>query len=451
MHVYRPHDRLGGYSILRHVRLGSTGQLYVARRVAAHGFALNVALKIIHPSLLQTKAASDLLDEEIIRVAKIDDPRVIRLDELGDDHGVRYVAMELVRGFSLSDMLAFYYDRERRIRPGLAVYIAMQGALALQAAHEARDAQGNHLRIVHGSLTTKRVLVSWKGHVKLARFGFAKVMADEPLTSWQRLFRAPEQARARGGRNAQAHDSDKSDTIDARVDIYALAAVLLASLARGGLPVLESVVDLAAIPGALARAEGIPEAVGAVLIHALQPRREDRMTPLAFYRALADTMPEATKITPSDVARELAAIRLDREFSTFAQDRSLVGSSYIPPRMTEVPSPFSTTHPRATNESNAASERLVVPPMPKLPKLGSLADRIASIVPEVHPDAVTPRAPEVETPPPPKSSASMLTAARVEYPAAAEAGSAAMAPTGPPASYDARGGDGGDGDEPREK
>ncbi len=434
MHVYRPHDRLGGYSILRHVRLGSTGQLYVARRVAAHGFAPNVALKIIHPSLLQTKAASDLLDEEIIRVAKIDDPRVLRLDELGDDHGVRYVAMELARGFSLSDMLAFYYDRERRIRPGLAVYIAMQGALALQAAHETRDPQGNHLRIVHGSLTTKRVLVSWKGHVKLARFGFAKVMADEPLTSWQRLFRAPEQARARGERDAQAQDGDK---IDARVDIYALAAVLLASLARGGLPVLESVVDLAAIPGALARAEGIPEAVGAVLIHALQPRREDRMTPLAFYRALVDTMPEATKITPSDVARELAAIRLDREFSTFAQDRSLVGSSYIPPRMTEVPSPFSTTHPRASNESNAASERLVVPRMPKLPKLGSLADRIAAVVPEVHPDAVTPRAPEVETPPPPKSSASMLTAARVEYPAAAEAGSAAMAPTGPPASYDA--------------
>lgn len=412
MHVYRTHDRLGGYSILRFVRAGSTGQLYVARRLAAHGFAPNVALKVIHPSLFQTQAASDRLDEDVIRAAKIDDPRVIRLDELGDDRGVRYVAMELVRGFSLYDMLAFYYERERRIRPGLAVYIAMQAALALQAAHETRDPQGNHLRLYHGTLTTKRVLVSWKGHVKLVRFGFGRVMADEPVSSWARLFRAPELDAARGKGGARTMSDDpRAEQVDSRADVHSLAAVLLASLARGGLPVLQSAVDLDAIPGALARAEGIPETVGDVLVHALQPRREDRMAPVAFYRALVDSMPEASKITPSDVARELAAIRLDREFSTFAQDRSLVGSSYIPPRMTEVPSPFTTTHPRASNEANAASERLIVPRMPGLPRLGSLADRIAAVMPEAEP-------PIEQTPAPPSSEATL--SARIQYPAAEE-------------------------------
>src|SRR4029078_10403811 len=124
------------------------------------------------------------------------------------------------------------------------------------------------------------------------------LLLDANVTSSEQLFRAPEM-----------FDLDR---IDPRSDVYSLAAVLLASLARGGMPVLDGVVDRSAIPDALARAEGIPSAVGEVVVNALQPRREDRPTALAFYRALVDAMPEARKVTPSDVARELAAIRLDR-------------------------------------------------------------------------------------------------------------------------------------------
>jgi len=249
MVVLGPRDRLGGYAISRYVRTGSIGQLYIGRRIGAPGFAPAVAIKVFPTKLYETSMGSTLLDNEQIGASRIDDPRVARLEELGDSNGVRYLAMECVRGFSLADILAFYYERDRRIKPGLAVYLAMQAALGLQAAHETRDPKGNHLRIVHGGLTTKRMLITWKGHVKLVRFGFCKVMADEELTSWQQLFRAPE-----------TFDVDR---IDARTDVFAVGAVLLASLARGGLPVLDGEIDRAAIPGALGRAEAIPPAVGA--------------------------------------------------------------------------------------------------------------------------------------------------------------------------------------------
>ncbi|MBS2017745.1 MAG: hypothetical protein JST00_33010 [Deltaproteobacteria bacterium] len=348
-----PNDRVGGYKITRFVREGSTGALYIAHRIGAPGFAPYSAVKLVTPKLFDTPEKSEALDEEIIRAAKVDDPRLVRLEELGDDRGTRYLAMECVRGFSLFDMLAFYYERDRRIRPGLAVYVAMQAALGMQATHEARDGKGNPLRLLHGALTTKRVLVTWKGHVKIVRLGLMGATKLFPLTSWQRLFRAPEQEGAGDGEEP-----------DGRIDVYALGAVLLASLARGGLPVLDGAIDRSAIPDALARADDVPRELGEVIAHALEPRRSDRSNALSFYRELVDAMPSALKVTPSDVARELAAIRLDREFGAFAQDRSLVGASFVPPKMTDVPSPFS-----ASPRQEEAASRIVVPATPRLPEI----------------------------------------------------------------------------------
>lgn len=349
-----PNDRVGGYKITRFVRDGSTGALYIAHRIGAPGFTPYSAIKLITPSLFDSPEKSEAFDQEIIRAAKVDDPRIVRLEELGDDRGTRYVAMECVRGFSLFDMLAFYYERDRRIRPGLAVYVALQTALGMQATHEARDGKGNYLKLVHGALTTKKILLTWKGHVKLVRLGMMTATKSLALSSWQRLFRAPEIDGAGDGEAA-----------DGRVDVYAIGAILLASLARGGLPVLDGAIDRSAIAESLARAEGIPQAVGDAIAHALEPRRADRPNALAFYRELVDAMPSAAKVTPSDVARELAAIRLDREFGLFAQDRQMVGASYVPPRMTDVPSPFSAPPGKA----GEPIERVEVPALPKLPEI----------------------------------------------------------------------------------
>jgi len=368
-----PNDRIGGYKITRFVRDGSTGALYIAHRIGAPGFAPYSAIKLIAPALFDTPEKSEAFDQEIVRAAKVDDPRIVRLEELGDDRGTRYVAMECVRGFSLFDMLAFYYERDRRIRPGLAVYVAMQAALGMQAVHEARDGKGNHLKLVHGALTTKRVILTWKGHVKLVRLGMMGATKGLALTSWQRLFRAPEIEGAGDGEAA-----------DGRVDVYAIGAILLASLARGGLPVLDGAIDRSAIAESLARAEGIPNAVGEAISHALEPRRADRPNALAFYRELVDAMPSAAKVTPSDVARELAAIRLDREFGLFAQDRQMVGASYVPPRMTDVPSPFSA--PPAT--SGEPIERVEVPALPKLPDIVTRDEHTIPTVMPGAPDAV---------------------------------------------------------------
>src|SRR5205085_5979465 len=107
--------------------------------------------------------------------------------------------------------------------------------LGMQSVHETRDSKGAHLRLVHGGLNTKKLLVTWKGHLKLVRLGFSNVAKELPLSSWQRLFRAPE-----------LDTADEDAPVDGRADVYALGAILLASLARGGLPVLDGTIDRSA-------------------------------------------------------------------------------------------------------------------------------------------------------------------------------------------------------------
>ena len=84
--------------------------------------------------------------------------------------------------------------------------------------------------------------------------------------------------------------------------------------------------------------------------------------------------------------------------------------------------PFATAPPSSTVEAVIAAERMVVPRLPALPLLSSMVPGGASPLPPIE---ETPM-PILETPspdvvPPPVSSASLLPAARVEYPAAAAA------------------------------
>ena len=51
MKLLEQRDRLGGYTINRHVRSGSTGQLYLGRRIAGPGFAPTIILKVLTESL----------------------------------------------------------------------------------------------------------------------------------------------------------------------------------------------------------------------------------------------------------------------------------------------------------------------------------------------------------------------------------------------------------------
>jgi len=97
--------------------------------------------------------------------------------DLGKGPGVvKGAFVELPRWFADTQHVQ---DLESRL---LSCMEALQGldAKAIAATPFGRDEQGHALRIVHGAISAKTILVSWRGHVKLVKFGFARAKALYP-------------------------------------------------------------------------------------------------------------------------------------------------------------------------------------------------------------------------------------------------------------------------------
>jgi serine/threonine-protein kinase len=111
----------------------------------------------------------------------------------------RFIAMELIRGITLWQLINAHRARRLPIPGEIAAYCASRICRALDFAHHFTDPQGHRLDIVHRDVSPANVMLTWDGHVKLADFGIAKArtMADpaadgRPLLG-KKHYMSPEQ------------------------------------------------------------------------------------------------------------------------------------------------------------------------------------------------------------------------------------------------------------------
>lgn len=213
----RPGQQLGGYEIVSHVKSGGMASLYLARRRGAAGFSRPVAVKVVHPELARDpKFVRMFLDEARLAVL-IQHPNVVRVEELIEAEGTYLMVMEYVHGTSLFEVLRRLAKQGRRLSPELAVWIGVQVADGLHAAHELRGPDGALLDVVHRDISPQNILLSFGGHVKVIDFGIAKSRQRMDLTSTGVIrgklgYMSPEQANA--------------TKVDRRTDVYALGIVM---------------------------------------------------------------------------------------------------------------------------------------------------------------------------------------------------------------------------------
>jgi serine/threonine-protein kinase len=123
---------------------------------------------------------------------------VVQILDVGIESGRYYIAMELVRGVSLSALIRQLQTRQRQVSPALVTFIAHGLCEGLHYAHELLDKDGKNLDIVHRDVSPQNVLVSVDGGVKLADFGIAKARDTVKHTAagkvkGKRAYLAPEQ------------------------------------------------------------------------------------------------------------------------------------------------------------------------------------------------------------------------------------------------------------------
>src|SRR5881397_2733022 len=186
--------RLGPYEVLSRLGAGGMGEVWRARDPRLNR---EVAIKVLPAELSSDAGRLKRFEKEARSASALNHPNIVTIYDIGQSDSVSYIAMELVDGKTLRELL---YAGALPIKRVLA--ITAQVADGLARAHEAG--------IVHRDLKPENIMVTKDGRVKILDFGLAKnvapaASADETVQHATRTeeglilgtvpYMSPEQAR----------------------------------------------------------------------------------------------------------------------------------------------------------------------------------------------------------------------------------------------------------------
>lgn len=243
----RPTEVGGRYRLGDLLGEGGAGAVYRAVDRAGR----EIAVKLVEAPAL-TKPLRFIAEAR--DMARLRHPRVVRVLDAGKDGQFYWLAMELMRGGSLKQVV----ERDGPLPPERALRLVFE---VLQGVHAIHGAS-----LVHRDLKPHNVLLDDQGHARITDFGLArheagdvpwKTRTGESLGSPS--YRAPEQARnpAAAGREA---------------DVYGVGGVLYFAV-TGRRPTFFYMMD----DGEFAReTEGVPAPIAAVVRRAMSHLPEER-------------------------------------------------------------------------------------------------------------------------------------------------------------------------------
>ncbi|HUA16263.1 MAG TPA: tetratricopeptide repeat protein [Verrucomicrobiae bacterium] len=210
--LFEPGDVLGGrYEILKLLGEGGMGAVYKARD---RELDRPVALKLIRPELASSSSMLARFKQELLLSRQVTHKNVIRIYDLGDAGGVKFITMEFVEG---QDLRALIHEK-RKFSPEEAVEIMRQVCQALEAAHS--------VGVIHRDLKPQNIMRDQSGRILVMDFGLARTMEGEGMTQVGALvgtmeYMSPEQALAK--------------ELDQRSDLFT-AGLILYELLTGQMP-----------------------------------------------------------------------------------------------------------------------------------------------------------------------------------------------------------------------
>jgi serine/threonine-protein kinase len=202
----------GRYKVLKLIGTGGMGAVYEAEHIE---IGKKVAIKVLHPQFSRQADLVARFRREARAASKVGHPNIVDVTDSGTTQGGDvYFVMERLDGIDLGDVLR----HERRIAFDRSVHIGVQVCRALAAAHAAG--------IIHRDLKPENIfLTSRDGNadfVKILDFGIAK--QDMGNQNLPRRLTTP--GVAMGTPEYMAPEQAAGKSIDGRVDIYAVGAIL---------------------------------------------------------------------------------------------------------------------------------------------------------------------------------------------------------------------------------
>ena len=187
------------------------GAVYKARDIELDRV---IALKVIRPELASNPEILQRFKQELILARQVTDRNVIRIFDLGEADGIKYITMEYLEGETLYQILR----RHGKVPVQEAVDIMRQTLSGLQAAHR----EG----VIHRDLKPGNIMRDASGRVAVMDFGLARSLEGDGMTRTGTMmgtmeYMSPEQAHAKD--------------LDARSDIFTVGLIFY-ELLTGKMP-----------------------------------------------------------------------------------------------------------------------------------------------------------------------------------------------------------------------
>jgi eukaryotic-like serine/threonine-protein kinase len=302
---------LGRYRVVDEIGVGGMASVHLARMDGPGGFQKWVAIKRIHPHLVEDDQFVDMFLDEARIAAGINHANVAQVFDLGKDDNTYWIAMEYLHGEPLREVMRRADERGVRITPELAARICSDAAEGLHAAHELRGKNGQLLGLVHRDVTPHNLFLTYDGYTKVVDFGIAKVADRLSSTRAGTLkgklaYMSPEQVRGA--------------EVDRTTDVFALGVVLWELTTNQRLFRMDTDLDTLEkvqacnVPAPSTLIANYPLELEGVVMKALAKRKQDRFqSAREFSRALQNfLMRQGAFVGPEEVAAFVRQVFADR-------------------------------------------------------------------------------------------------------------------------------------------
>jgi len=325
--------RLGPYRVLELLGRGGMGVVF---RVEDPQLQRTVALKVMLPEVASKASARERFLLEARAAAKIEHDHIVTIFQVGEDRGVPFLVMQLLKGMSLEDLLK-KRPADKPFSVDQVLKVGREIAEGLAAAHE----HG----LIHRDIKPANIWLDATagGRVKILDFGLAQTADGDP--------QAPGIGAIIGTAAYMAPEQAWNDQVDGRADLFSLGCVLY-RLCTGRLPFKGSGVTATLVSVAREQPPPVqdlnphlPPRLAALIMKLLAKMPADRpesarmvadelqalarqQPPARAQRAVAPNSPHAIAPMPSDsgqaAASEGAPPKVKEEAATPALDPPLI-------------------------------------------------------------------------------------------------------------------------------
>jgi len=210
-----PGSRLGTYEVVAPLGAGGMGEVYRAKDAK---LGREVAIKVLPASVADDVGRRQRFEQEARSASALNHPNILTIYDIGEADGALYIAMELVEGRSLRELVASGEPLPTRRTLDLAAQIAE----GLAKAHAAG--------IVHRDLKPENLMISKDGFVKILDFGLAKLTESASAEHHSALPTAvappTEPGTVMGTAGYMSPEQASGQAVDYRSDQFTLGAIV---------------------------------------------------------------------------------------------------------------------------------------------------------------------------------------------------------------------------------